>query len=265
MFDITFVADSVNAWTNQVGELPKPLADALAVADQSQWVQSTFTYPDIDKLTVKNLEGAVNAYAAELAAKEAFNQAHREIKVSLAQKVVRLAGEYAPTLRDSNVERFNTIVGRYVEALKALPDDCSPSSLVANGGGAVEAFNEAVQLEAELNGFHNWLQSLTNFPKYAASGNALTIVAPKDRAAYQDFVNAKPYIEGVPSGFKYALAALNPDRYEMKLMLPDEGAALVERLNNEPAVSRFPGVARLVTENGVTSIRKSDGVTSVSA
>lgn len=254
LFDLITTASSVSVWPVT---LPPKLKTAIQVFDESAFIEYAAFPPKVDTITVKNLAEVAVGYARERAVEAVWPDAKNMIRRQLAQRVLATAQECADDIRKAESVEFDKVVATFVENAVLLPDSLDSADLIRAGGDVVNAYHKAADAATRLDRWDSWVASLYGLSKWAADAQEpdLRIVEPANRSQYQELVNAKSD-SGIRGAYLYAARNGVP----FKLHLPDEITALRDRLNAEPAQSRFPGAARLVRgADGIDRLVKADG------
>lgn len=260
--DRIVATNNITTWGNVIGDLPPLLQEKLDLFQAVLQVESPLQHPDVSNLSVKTLESSINGYALALASDAHHRDARLAYRDQIAREVLKLAGVHAEAIRDKNAKRFGDIAATYVKSVQALPQSATPADLIRYGG--VEEYRTAVECESVLLAYQQWLVSLSALPIYAGMqfDTVLAVVSPTGgRADYQDLLNTTAEIEGLTPHLLHA--ATNPDRYQFRLQLPNEIAVFIQAANDEEAPSRFGGFSKQITDNGVSRLMQSDGVTPV--
>ncbi|MGQ4596458.1 hypothetical protein [Nocardia sp. R6R-6] len=192
MFEIAFTASKVSTEWPNLGTLPKPLATAIAVYDESQYVESPSLDVGADTITTKNIRERVAELAAELSTQAHHQEARNRVRNALAWNVVTIAGELAPEMIRQTGRKFIDAVTRYTDAALALPKVITPETIIAGGAEVLTAWQAARDAAAELAVFDSWLASLAYLPAYQGHETYVwcRLFSPKDRDQAQRLKSA---------------------------------------------------------------------------
>lgn len=238
-FDPTLDAKRVvSDWGALVGDLPKPLAEAIAVFDEAQWVEPPAGGLPVEKITAKNVEEAVTDLARSLTLEGTFTTAKNRVLDGLARRVLALAAEAVPDLLDRLEPEFNAAVAEFKAAVDGLPEDHSPAALIASGPSAVESYHRAVEAQAKLNRFSGWLNTLTGLPGFGGyADSVLRILRPSNRAEYKLLLDAGSRRDGSELNPLYVAAVEAGLPWQMNT--PAEAQVIADEINSQP-VERKP-------------------------
>lgn len=183
MFDVTMTANQVGSWPLHLGvELPKPLAKLIDVFEESRYVDSLPPVVDPAKLTTGNVAAEVQRVAEELAQAEKHAEAKRQVQKALARRIVTEAGEAVPGVIDQIKPRFEAEAQRFKGAVRLLPRDLTPESIVSAGDPAVlAALADAREAAGVIHGVSVWLSGLVELPAYAGDRpeSGLSVTTPQ--------------------------------------------------------------------------------------
>ena len=235
-FDQSFVAKTIAAdWPRMVGDLPKPLTDAIAVYEEAQWIEEP--HPVVPtNLTAKNVGQAMADATQAFILRDRWFEGRNLVLDSLARNVLALAADAVPALIEKLTPEFDAAVAEYQAAVGLLPDDHSPAALIHAGGGAVDAYHRATEAEANLTRFQAWLNTLYGVPGHGYRREAvLLLLRPTTRAELQALLDSTgrgdlnaTYLKAVELGIEWGLNT------------PAEAVAIAEEINAQPVIRKKP-------------------------
>ncbi|GEM31165.1 hypothetical protein NN3_21720 [Nocardia neocaledoniensis NBRC 108232] len=190
------VADAVASWTSLGVELPKDLTKAINTYESLKWIETGHNpIFDLSKVTDKNAEDMVRAYAAELAltrtttnsvgaTSSAMSDAKAVAVDQAARAVIRAGSDAVDEIRAQFEPEFVKATGAYADAVAKLPENVTSEMLVAAGGDVVDAYQTAREAAARIEAATVWLNSTKNLPGHAAArmDPALSVFNPVTRA-----------------------------------------------------------------------------------
>lgn len=243
-FDITLDARQIGESWPAVVKLPADLAGTLAAFDEAEWVQPAGAGIPVEKITVKNVAEAVQSLSQLYAVEEAHNRAQRDVRKQLAARVLALAAAHTPALIEQVTPAFDKAVAEFRETVESLPDNHTPTALLAAGGSAVDAYHRAIAAQQQLRVFAAWINSMYTLPGFTGCRRepALILVTATNRAELTSLLNAKPvqgselnpvYLTAIQLGLKWGLHD------------PATAQQIADGINSQPVVKKPIQFARL--------------------
>ncbi|CAN5352731.1 hypothetical protein BH11ACT6_BH11ACT6_01740 [soil metagenome] len=171
----TDTARNISQWSNLGIELPKQLADKIAVFDAVSWVETGHqVVVDTSKITVKNAENAVADLALRLlpaqvdpsTRRSALEQARLTIQDQLALEILREATKAVPEVVEQLRPIFDDAVAQYVGAVAELPGELNYESLFGAGPSAQASYGSALAAVKTIREIDVWLTGLTSLPEF---------------------------------------------------------------------------------------------------
>jgi hypothetical protein len=244
MFNVDLIARRITEWQTDVGDLPKALADAIAVWEESTYAMAPAT-PATGDCTVKNVSERIEALALALAVADKHGEASRRIGDALALKVVEAAGDALPGIIKRLQPEFTAAAARYAEAVTQLPERFTADDLLVAAPEISAAYNTAVDAARTLKGCENFLRSTSDLPVHGGDpATPLLIVAAATRDDLQALYDAKA---GSPAEDKlvpvYRAAVARGLTFRMATVA--ESDALRAEIDAKPVERKHPQFMRL--------------------
>jgi hypothetical protein len=183
MFNPTLTARDITDWGALI-TLPKPLADAVAVYEESDYAMPPVAKFDTTGLTRETVAAAVEDYARTRAAAAVFEEAKQAARDQLATALIHTAADAVPDLLDQFRPEFDKATNSYVEAVEKLPARFTGDDIAAEPEGVQAAYRAAVEAAATIRKVDSWLGSLGDLPRHGSYNpdRECRVLAPKDRA-----------------------------------------------------------------------------------
>ncbi len=243
MYNVDLIARRIAEW--QIGELPKPLADAIALWEESRYAMPPATTGTADGITTKNVSERIEELALALAVADKHGEASRRIGDALALKVVEAAADALPGIIKRLQPEFTAAAARYAEAVTQLPEQFTADDLLVAAPEISAAYNTAVDAARTLKGCENFLRSTADLPVHGGDpATPLLIVAAATRADLQALYDAKA---GTPAETKlvpqYRAAVARALPFRMATIA--ESDALRAEIDAQPVERKHPQFMRL--------------------
>ena len=183
MFNAALTARDITDWTAIQLKLPKPLADAIAIYEESDYVMPPVAKFDTTGLTRETVAAAVEDYAQRMAAVAGFDDAKRLAREQLAVDLLYAATEAVPELMDQLRPEFDKAVTTYVEAVAQLPEKFTGDDVADAPEPVQAAYRAAVEADSVIRKVDSWLGSLGDLPRHGSYNpdRECRVLAPKDR------------------------------------------------------------------------------------
>jgi hypothetical protein len=220
-YDAVLTAQNVaRSWPALAGTLPKALADAIAVLDAAKYVEAPWTGIEVEKLDPKNVGQSITDLAVTLASASQFDEAKRAVHRALASQVLHAAGAAVPEVIEKIKPSFDKAVIEFTEAVKALPDQITSSTLVDAGPAVLDAYQRGTAAAGVIGAVDSWLANLADLPAHAGfdRDRVLRVLAPSTPHQLQMLVietggNKDPhlqrlgalYVDAVRYGIQFAM------------------------------------------------------------
>lgn len=190
--DLNSTAATIAGWTDLGVSIPAKLKEAAELYDAAAYVEPPFTGIDLSTISAKTLEQTVTGLADSMAVAAQFSEAKTLVQNRLGQELLQTAGEAVDEIIAALKPRFERAASRFTEAVNALPEDLSATSLVRSGPACLQAYNDAIEAQQELKTVDKFLASLVYLPRFGGrrQDNAIRVLKPSDRNELQALVNA---------------------------------------------------------------------------
>ena len=182
MFNAALTARNITDWAAII-KLPKALADAIAIWEESDYVMPPAAVFNTTGLTRETIAAAIEDYAQRMAAVAGFDDAKRLAREQLAADLIHAAADAVPEVIDQLRPEFDKAVAVYVEAVAQLPESFSGDT-IADAPEAVQgAYRTAADAASTIRKIDSWLGSLGDLPTHGSytSDRELRVLAPKNR------------------------------------------------------------------------------------
>ena len=193
--DPTVTAANVSDWTALGIKLPADLTKLIDAYEALRYVEVGHQpVIDVTKLKASNAAAEVDKIAGELSLNEQREEAKRRLLATLANKIVREAGDAVPDLVEQLTPGFETEAAKFAEAVAKLPQELSPETIVASADPSVlTAFGDAKQAASHLAAVDAWVAGLSQLPQFAGveSQPVLRVLAPDTHSRLHTLLTAR--------------------------------------------------------------------------
>jgi hypothetical protein len=182
MFNAALTARNVTDWT-AILKLPKPLAEAIAIYEESDYVMAPPAVFNTDGLTRENIGTEIEKFSQRMAAAATFEGAKQTAREQLAVDLIHAAADAVPFLVNQFRPEFAKGTADYVDAVAQLPTTFN-GDLIADAPEAVQgAYRTAVEAASTIRRVDSWLASLGNLPTHGSHtpDPHCRVLAPKTR------------------------------------------------------------------------------------
>ena len=193
MADAITTATAISRNWPQIGAIPKPLQAAIEAFDECQYAQPPAP-PNPADATPTNVAETVEAYALALAVADKHVEALRQVRTTLAVRVIQIADAEVPAMIGKLQTRFDTAVQQYLDAVKELPESLDSDTLLAAGSEVQAAFKTATTAAADIRAIDTWLAGTADLPSHVAYErySVLRTVKATTRDELTQLLDAKP-------------------------------------------------------------------------
>jgi hypothetical protein len=245
MFNVDLIARRIaQHWQSDVA-LPKPVADLIAVWEESQYALAPAT-PATADCTVKNVSERIEKLALALAVADKHGEASRRIRDAVAVKLVEAAANALPGIIEQQLQpQALKAAARYAEAVTQLPERFTADDLLVAAPEISAAYNTAVDAARTLKGCENFIRSTSDLPVHGGDpATPLLIVAAATRDDLQAIYDAKA---GSPAETKlapvYRVAVARGLTFRLATVA--ESDALRAEIDAQPVERKHPQFLRL--------------------
>ena len=193
--DPTVTAANVADWTALGIKLPKTLADQITAYEALRYVEVGHQpVINVDKIKAATVAAEVDKIAGELSLNEQREEAKRRLLATLANKIVREAGDAVPDLVEQLTPGFETEAAKFAEAVAKLPQELTSETIVSSADPSVlTAFGDAKQAASHLAAVEAWVAGLAQLPQFAGveSHPVLRVIAPDTHSRLYTLLTAR--------------------------------------------------------------------------
>lgn len=239
MSDAITAAKRISDWSAWIGEIPKPVRDAVAVFDEIAFAEPPQPYFDADGCTPANAAERVEALAMNLAVATKHAEAVNIARQTLAVEVLQAAGRSVPEILTRLQQPFDAAVQTYTSAVEVIPEGATAELLLEASPDVQKAYATAQAAAAEIRKIELFLDSTADLPGYHSFDHhsVLRVIEATNRAELTALLGAETrspaeqklnplYLTAARLGLTFRMATAN------------EAAALKAEIDAQPMVKQ---------------------------
>jgi hypothetical protein len=192
MFDPIYTAGSIAAdWQLTLGALPPAMKEAVNLFDEADHAQAPPVHFNLTGVTLANVATKIEAHAQTLAVAAQHDEARKQARIALAQRVIQAAADAVPDVITSLTPEFETAVAQYRAAVEVLPERFTADDLL--GAPDIEAAHKAAVTAAQtIKAADQFLARTADLPGFITTErhSVLRVIEAKDRSHLQALLDA---------------------------------------------------------------------------
>jgi hypothetical protein len=237
--DALTAAKRISDWSAWIGEIPKPVRDAVAVFDEIAFAEPPQPYFDADGCTPANAAERVEALAMNLAVAARHAEAVNIARQTLAATVLQAAGRSVPEILTRLQAPFDAAVQAYTAAVEVLPAGATAEQLLDAAPEVQAAYATAQDAAREIRKIELWLESTIDLPGYHSFDyhSVLRVVEAVDREQLAALLGAEA---ATPAEAKLNALYLTAARLGLRFRMATSDIAAAEKkaIDAQPMVKQ---------------------------